>query len=140
MAWFDSSRQRSTPDNAAELEGYAPHYSEPRFWSKISRVAKRAGYELVEKALWLHYAARRPDTPAWAKATAYGALAYFILPLDAIPDWVPGFGYTDDLGALILAVATISQYIDDDVRARAATQLNAWFGTPEHHRTRDQVS
>lgn len=120
------------PQSADELGHYAGEYSDTRFWDKMSRVLKRAGYELLEKALWLHYAAQRPETPRWARLTAYGALGYFILPFDAIPDWLFGFGLTDDLGALTLAVATISQYIDSDVRRRSTARLDSWFGRPAH--------
>lgn len=127
------------PQTVNELTGYANQYSNTRFWAKISHVFKRAGYELLEKALWLHYAAQRPDTPRWARMTAYGALGYFILPFDAIPDWLFGFGLTDDLGALTLAVATISQYIDDDVRQRATAKLDSWFGRPAHRSPNPRV-
>lgn len=120
------------PQSVEELDRYAGQYSDTRFWSKLSKVFKRAGYELLEKALWLHYAAQRPDTPRWARMTAYGALGYFILPFDAIPDWLFAFGLTDDLGALTLAVATISQYIDTDVRRRTTLKLDSWFGRPDH--------
>ncbi|AWN16316.1 YkvA family protein [Salinisphaera sp. LB1] len=143
MAWFRSHRrddpQTGAPDTPDALRAYAGQYSETRFWTKMSRVFKRAGYELLEKALWLHYAAQRPDTPGWARATAYGALAYFILPFDAIPDWLVGYGFTDDLGALTLAVATISQYIDAGVRRRATAKLDDWFGRPSHRRSMHTV-
>jgi len=120
------------PQSVEELNGFAGQYSNTRFWTKMSKVIKRAGYELLEKALWLHYAAQRPDTPRWARVTAYGALGYFILPFDAIPDWLFGFGLTDDLGALTLAVATISQYIDNGVRRQSTAKLDSWFGRPTY--------
>lgn len=127
------------PQSAEALDGYANQYSDTRFWDKMSRVFRRAGYELLEKALWLHYAAQRPETPRWARVTAYGALGYFILPFDAIPDWLFGFGLTDDLGALTLAVATISQYIDSDVRRRSTVKLDSWFGRPAHRAPLQEV-
>lgn len=123
-----ATKTTDTPRTPTALRDYADQYSDTRFWTKLQRVFKRAGYELVEKALWLHYAARHPNTPGWARATAYGALAYFILPFDAIPDWLFGMGLTDDLGALTVAVATISQYIDDGVKIRSREKLDAWFG------------
>ena len=123
------------PDTPETLQGYAGQYSETRFWTKMSHVLKRAGHELLEKALWLHYAAQRPETPQWAKATAYGALAYFILPFDAVPDWLVGMGLTDDLGALTVAVATISQYIDEGVKLRTQHRLDTWFGRAPRRRT-----
>jgi uncharacterized membrane protein YkvA (DUF1232 family) len=105
------------------------HYnSPPRFWAKLGRYARRAGREVVEKALWLYFAAQRPETPRWAKVTVYGALGYLILPLDAVPDVAPVAGYSDDLGVLALAVATLAAYIDAGVRARAAQVLARWFG------------
>jgi uncharacterized membrane protein YkvA (DUF1232 family) len=102
-------------------------YSEPRFRDKLARAAKVAGREVVEKALWLYFAAQRPETPRWAKATVYGALAYFVVPLDAIPDVVPMAGYTDDLGVLAVAVVTIARYIDGPVRDKTTRLLARWF-------------
>ncbi|MFV0277453.1 MAG: hypothetical protein ACK5HY_09750 [Parahaliea sp.] len=60
-------------ENSREPQ-WAEAYSESRFWRKLSVYARAAGRELVEKALLMYYAARRPDTPAWAKASIYGAL------------------------------------------------------------------
>lgn len=102
-------------------------YSERRFWKKLAAFARFAGHEVIEKALWLYYAAERPDTPTWAKATVYGALAYFVLPADAVPDLLPLAGYTDDLTVLAVAVATVGACIDSDVKARASQTLARWF-------------
>ena len=82
---------------------------------------------MIEKALWLYYAAQDPATPAWAKAVVYGALGYFILPIDAIPDVMPAFGFTDDLGVLVAAVAAISAYITKEVKAKAEQKMKDWF-------------
>ena len=95
-----------------------PGYSDERLRAKLARYAIAAGREVVEKALWLYYASRRPDVPRWARLTIYAALAYFILPLDAIPDLAPIAGYTDDLSVLAFAVCTVATYIDDGVKAR----------------------
>ena len=103
-------------------------YSAESFWQKLRAQAGRAGRELVEKALWLYFAAQRERTPRWAKLTVYSALAYFILPADAVPDLLPGAGYVDDLGVLTAAVVTITAYVDDEVRARAAGLTARWFG------------
>lgn len=110
-------------------QGYTTAYSETRFWQKLSRYARVAGQEVVEKALWLFYAAQSPNTPRWAKTAIYGALGYFIFPLDAIPDFAPMVGYTDDLGVLAAALATVSMYITDDIKARARDKVEIWFGS-----------
>jgi uncharacterized membrane protein YkvA (DUF1232 family) len=134
MALPTFRRPSAAPETTEQVRDYANQYSDTRFWSKVSRVARRAGYELLEKALWLHYAAQRPETPRWARVTAYGALGYFILPMDAVPDWLFGIGLTDDLGALTLAVVALSQYINDDVRRHTAQKLDQWFDRPAHRR------
>lgn len=103
------------------------HYSGTDFWIKLKLSAKAAGYDLVEKSLWLFYAARNQKTPPWAKAVVYSALAYFILPTDAIPDFIPISGYTDDMAAIATAVSTIANYIDDDVKLKASQKLKHWF-------------
>ena len=106
-------------------------YSENCFRDKLKRYAKAAGREVVEKALLLYYAMQEEKAPAWAKATIAGALGYFIVPLDAIADLTPAVGYADDLGVLVLAVAAVASYINDDVRRKAADKLRDWFGEPE---------
>ena len=108
--------------------GYENEYTENGFWSKLSRFARVAGREVVEKALWLYYTAQRPDTPAWAKSIIYSTLGYFILPIDAIPDITPVVGYADDLGALAVAIATLAAYIDPGVKDRARRKMAEWFG------------
>ena len=49
------------------------------------------------------------------------------MPLDAIADLTPAVGYADDLGVLVLAIAAVATYINDDVRAKAAAKMRAWF-------------
>lgn len=103
-------------------------YSEEGFWDKLAKFAKAAGREVVEKALQLYYAAQAPETPQWAKTVIYAALAYFILPLDAVPDYIPAAGYTDDLGALAAAFATVAAYITPEIVEQAKEKADEWFG------------
>lgn len=112
----------------SSAEAYVDSYSENGFRDKLNRFAKTAGRELVEKSLYLYYAAQRPETPAWAKATVYAALGYFIVPTDAIPDLTPLLGFGDDLGAITLALATIAAYVTPEVKQQAATKMRQWFG------------
>lgn len=112
-------------------QDYLSSFSEGSFWQKLARYAKVAGREVAEKALWLFLAAQSPSTPRWARTTIYGALGYFILPLDAIPDFAPLVGYTDDLGVLAAALATVSMYVTDDIKARSRHMLDRWFGTDQ---------
>ncbi|AZN36206.1 YkvA family protein [Iodobacter ciconiae] len=105
----------------------ANDYSDDNFWQKIKKFALKAGREVIEKALWLYYAAQRPETPAWAKTVIFGALAYFIMPLDAISDVIPVVGYSDDLGALAAAIGMVSMYITEEIKEQTAQKLQQWF-------------
>ena len=82
----------------------------------------------MEKALLLYYAAQQEKAPAWAKATIAAALGYFIVPLDAVADLTPAVGYADDLGVLVLALAAVATYINDEVRQQTAEKMRDWFG------------
>ena len=110
-------------------QSYATAYSETGLRRKFTRYAATAGREVVEKALWLFYAAQSPSTPRWAKTAIYGALGYFIFPLDAIPDFAAVIGYTDDLGVLAAALATVSMYVTDDIKQRSRQTMEKWFGS-----------
>ncbi len=113
----------SDSNDAAKVDGY----SDESFWRKVKQFAKQAGREVIDNALCLYYAAQRPDTPKWAKSVIFGALAYFIMPLDAIPDLTPVVGFSDDLGALAAALAMVSMYVNDEVKRQAAEKTSAWF-------------
>ncbi|MEP6517034.1 YkvA family protein [Microcoleus vaginatus] len=66
--------------------------------------------------------------PAWAKGVVVGDLTYFISPVDAIPDILVGIGFTDDLGVLLVAIATVSVYINADTKEQAKQKMKDWFG------------
>ncbi|RJX30407.1 MAG: DUF1232 domain-containing protein [Desulfurivibrio sp.] len=111
-----------------EKHGFENAYSDQGFWGKVITYARTAGKEVIEKALWLYFAAQNPATPAWAKSVIYGALGYFIFPLDAIADITPVVGYADDLGVLAAAVATVVLFINREVKEKAASKMRDWFG------------
>lgn len=110
---------------------YEKAYSDQRFWRKATRHASSAGRQAAEKALWLYYAVKNPDTPKWARRVIYGALGYFVLPLDAIPDLAPIVGYTDDLTVMTAALATVAFHITDDIKQQASVRLHSWFGSSD---------
>ena len=108
-------------------DDFSDAYSEDSFWSKVKGYAQVAGASVLEPALKLYYSANDPDTPTWAKTVIYGALGYFISPIDAIPDITPLLGYTDDLGLLIAAAATTAAHIKEEHTAKAKETLKQWF-------------
>lgn len=108
-------------------DSFSDSYSDDSFWSKVKGYAKVAGESVLEPALKLYYAAVDDDTPVWAKTVIYGALGYFISPVDAVPDITPIVGYTDDLGVLIAAAATTAAHIKAVHVAKAKETLKQWF-------------
>ncbi|MDP2506104.1 YkvA family protein [Oceanobacter sp. 3_MG-2023] len=103
-------------------------YSDSGFWEKLTKYAKSAGSEVVEKALTLYYVAADSNTPASAKAIIYGALGYFIFPVDIISDFIPVVGYTDDTVALAAAVKAMVDYTEQDHIDAAKEKIKEWFG------------
>lgn len=112
---------------ASRAEPHQAVYSDERFWRKLTRFGKHAGREVARKALQLYFVLKRPDVPVWAKSTIIGALGYFISPLDAVPDFIAGVGYTDDASVLAAALVAVSIYIDEDVKRRADEVLARWW-------------
>lgn len=106
-------------------------YSAPRLWKTLSKAAATLGRKVVYTALILFYCLKDEDTPAWAKGVIVGALGYLILPLDLIPDIIPGAGYTDDWGALVAALGTVAAYIKDDHKTKASKQVERLLGSPK---------
>jgi uncharacterized membrane protein YkvA (DUF1232 family) len=85
-----------------------------RFWGKFKRVA--AGLPFAEDLLSAYYCAFDRHTPRHVQAALLGAIAYFILPFDFIPDMLPVLGFTDDAAVLATAIRLVAAHI-----------------TPEHH-------
>jgi uncharacterized membrane protein YkvA (DUF1232 family) len=79
------------------------------FWPKLQRTAARIPF--ADQALAAWYAARDPATPLPAKSMIFAGLAYFIMPIDAIPDLFAGIGYTDDAAVIAALIATLGANI-----------------------------
>ena len=106
---------------------FASHCSETNLLDKMAK-NRGLGKSFLRKLFALWYSFRSPDTPAWAKAVIVGALGYFISPVDAIPDFIPGAGYVDDAGVIASALAAIALYVTDEVKARAEEAVNRLLG------------
>lgn len=109
-------------------QDYSPHFSEDNLRAKVARFARAAGRELIEKALVLYHTLRAPTTPKWARAAILGALGYFISPIDTLPDFIPGVGYTDDLAVIAAALVTVATHVTPEIKARAREQVARLFG------------
>jgi uncharacterized membrane protein YkvA (DUF1232 family) len=90
------------------------------FWQKARRVA--AGLPFAEDLLAAYYCGFDRATPVQVKAALVGALAYFVLPVDAMPDVLPFLGFTDDAAVLLTALRMVGAHMRPEHRdaARAA--------------------
>ena len=111
-----------------QLDLYKDDYNESDFWNKIKKYGKDAGAKVVYKALELFYASESSETPLPIKGLIYGALGYFIFPVDAIPDILPVVGFADDLVALGIVIASASASITPAVKKQAENRMKDWFG------------
>jgi uncharacterized membrane protein YkvA (DUF1232 family) len=92
-----------------------------QFWRKVRHVA--ASIPFVEDLLTAYYCAFDKATPLPVKASLFGALAYFLLPTDAIPDVLPVLGFTDDAALLAAAIKLMASHIRPEHRAAAKDKL-----------------
>nr|MBF0665702.1 DUF1232 domain-containing protein [Brevundimonas sp.] len=91
------------------------------FWPKMRRTASKIPFAGQALSVW--FAARDPETPAAAKGLMLGALAYFVLPIDAIPDIFAGIGFTDDAAVIAALIATLGANIKRRHRDQADAAL-----------------
>ena len=91
------------------------------FWPKMRRVAARIPFAPDALSVW--WCARDPETPAAAKGLMLAALAYFVLPTDAIPDILAGIGFTDDAAVFAALLAVAGKNIKPKHRASARAWL-----------------
>ncbi len=111
-----------------DFDAYRRYFNDGDLWQKITKVARKAGIKVVYAALVLYYLARDGQMPMAEKLKIYGALGYFILPIDLIPDSIIALGFTDDFAALAYALYSASKYVTPDIEARAEAKLREWFG------------
>jgi uncharacterized membrane protein YkvA (DUF1232 family) len=91
------------------------------FWNKARRVARKLPF--AEDLLAAYYCAFDRATPLQVKTALLGALAYFVLPADAIPDLLPMLGFGDDALVLMTALKMVSSHITDEHREAARQAL-----------------
>jgi uncharacterized membrane protein YkvA (DUF1232 family) len=91
------------------------------FWPKVQRVAARLPF--AEDLLSAYYCAFDGRTPLQVKAALLGALAYFVMPVDFMPDLLPLLGFTDDALVLVTALRMVSGHITVEHREAARQAL-----------------
>ena len=91
------------------------------FWNKARRVAARLPF--AEDLLTAYYCAFDEATPLQVKAALVGALAYFVMPLDLRPDFLPLLGFTDDAAVLFGVLRLVAGHVRPEHREAARSAL-----------------
>ncbi len=112
MAFARTARETQTDNDSALRRD---------FWGKLRRVA--AHIPFAEDLLAAYYCAFDRATPFQVKATLVAAIAYFVLPFDAIPDMLPVIGFTDDAAVLATAIRLVAGHIRPEHRDAARDKL-----------------
>jgi uncharacterized membrane protein YkvA (DUF1232 family) len=94
-----------------------------KFWSKMRRVGGRIPF--AEDVVAAFYCATDPSTPNRVRLVLLGAVAYFVLPTDAVADFLPLLGFADDAAVLAAAITQVAGSITDEHRAKARETLKA---------------
>jgi len=92
-------------------------FNEGAFWAHIRLCAGRVGF--IFDAAVLYFCMADDATPAPIQGLIAAALAYFVLPTDAIPDWTPIYGWVDDGAVLAGTLALVRHHLTDAHRRRA---------------------
>ena len=108
----DESFRQGAADERAVRQG---------FWPKVTRIASQLPF--AEDLLAAYYCAFDRQTPTEVKMILIGALAYFVLPFDGIPDLLPVFGYSDDAAVLATAMKVVMDSIRPEHREAARRKL-----------------
>ena len=109
------------------LEKYAAYYNPSSLFDKIKKYSKKAGVKTVYAILILYYATFDKSLPVKDRLMVVAALGYFILPVDLIPDALPG-GFVDDAGAALYVVRHIWNNLSNETFTKARNKLSEWFG------------
>jgi uncharacterized membrane protein YkvA (DUF1232 family) len=117
---FESTAEYSAPLNDIDTVRQRERVRRG-FWSKVKRVAAQIPF--AEDLLTAYYCAFDRETPREVRAALIGALAYFVLPFDIIPDIIPVLDYTDDAAVLAAAIRMVAQHIRPEHREAARRAL-----------------
>lgn len=107
-----------------EIKKYGSHYSEKKFWKKIAVVAKKVGATVLRPVFQLYYMLQSDSVSLKHKAYILGALGYFILPFDLIPESVlPLIGFADDIAVMSFVINLVKDSLTPEIKAQAEDKL-----------------
>lgn len=126
---MDTKHMEDVPfEEVHEIRKYEVYYSEKNLWKKVGRVAKKAGATVIRPVLTLYYLLQDDKVSLQHKAYIIGALGYFILPFDFIPESIlPIIGFTDDVAVMTFALKLVKDSITPDIRRKTDQKILELF-------------
>ena len=124
----DAVSSINVEDITANLKNYEKFFSENELWQKLEKFGKTIGATILYPVLLLFNLLKSDEIDFKEKAMIIGTLGYFILPIDIIPDTLPGMGYVDDGMALTAAVTSLASCIDENIQNLSKEQLHKLLG------------
>lgn len=121
---MDSFNKSNVPMKRLEdTKQYGEYYDDNRFWKKVKRLAKKSGKTVLRPVLLLYYLMQDSNVSIKDKAYIIGALGYFVLPIDILPDFIFGLGYTDDLAVIGLLLKHLHNCITPEIEKMADSKI-----------------
>ncbi len=106
---------------------YSKYYTENQFWNKLKKIGSKASSKLLFYALLLYYCLIDSNVDIKSKSMIIAALGYLIFPFDAIPDFIPALGLTDDLTALLFVYGKVKGVLTPEIEQKALSRANELF-------------
>jgi uncharacterized membrane protein YkvA (DUF1232 family) len=98
----------------------------PGTWRRLRRLIRHI--PLIDRTLAAYYCARDPETPLYARGAVFFGIAYFIMPFDLIPDFIPVIAHIDDAAVMLLALRIVAHRVTPAHREHARRRLESWTG------------
>ncbi len=117
-----SKEKITTPEDVTDLSKLSKHYDEDKLWGKLNKLPSSTLSLILEKVMTLRELLFDSSTPLWVKGTLTGVGAYVLMPMDFVPDFLPG-GFLDDAAMLGLVLANLDYLITDDIRERVRVRM-----------------
>lgn len=123
MIYMDIKIKKKALKKSQELGEYATEKDVQKLDSKLPAMKKGVIAKVWDKVLFLWEQVKNPEIPLSLKITIVGALLYLVLPIDVLPDYIPGFGLLDDLAVILAVVREVSKFALPKLEKKAEEKL-----------------
>lgn len=125
---IDELKAKAASAIEENADAFAKYFSESKLVDKLQKTAKAAGATVLYPAMLLWKLFQSDNVPAGKKTLIIGALGYFILPIDLIPDALIGTGFADDAAALMACLKAVLENITTNVSTEVKEDLHNLMG------------